>query len=108
MFRTVMAGVLKKLLFALAILLTLSTIMLFAWSRVGRLVSGTGTIRYMDFEGGFYAIIADGGGHYDPQNLPKEFGINGLRVDFLVVDLGGQNMFHMWGEAVLVVYVGKL
>jgi len=88
-------------------LLMLSTTMLFAWSRVGRLVSGTGAISHMDLEGGFYAIVADGGGHYDPVNLPKEFEINGLRVDFLVVELSWLG-FHMWGEVVLVVYIGKL
>jgi hypothetical protein len=104
MLRTITSGVLKKLVFAVVVLLMLSTTMLFAWSRIGRLVSGTGTMRQ---EGGFCSIVADDGTYYDPQNLSKEFKINGLRVDFLVVDLG-QSVFHMYGHVVLVLYIGKI
>jgi hypothetical protein len=109
MFRTVLSGVLKKFVFAVVVLLVLSTIMFFVWSRVGRLESGTGTIRYVGIEGGFYVIIADNGGQYDPDNLSKEFEIDGLRVDFLIVGLGYTNCFHMVGiESALVVYIEKL
>ncbi len=46
------------------------------------IVKGTGTIVYLNFEGGFYGIIADNGEHYDPINLPSEFKKDGLRVRF--------------------------
>ena len=45
-------------------------------------VSGTGTIHYKSFEGGFYAIDADNGNAYDPTTLAPEFSKDGLRVHF--------------------------
>lgn len=45
-------------------------------------VSGLATVRYQSFEGGFYSLEADGGGHYDPTNLAVEFRRDGMRVRF--------------------------
>lgn len=45
-------------------------------------VAGTGTIVYVDLEGGFYALDADNGRRYEPMNLPAEFRRDGLRVRF--------------------------
>lgn len=46
------------------------------------LVKGTGTIRWFEVEGGFYAIRGDDGTTYDPISLPAEFRQDGLRIYF--------------------------
>lgn len=72
------------------------------------IIEGTGTIKYLDFEGGFYGIIADNDKHYDPINLPKEFEVNGLRVYFkakIRKDLGS---YHLWGAVIELIYIKKL
>lgn len=45
----------------------------------------TGTIRYVDIEGGCYYIFADNGGEYRPVNLPREYRQHGLRVAFCAI-----------------------
>lgn len=46
--------------------------------------SGTGEIRYLDFECGFYGIVSDDGRCYDPVNLPSEFKNDGFQINFKV------------------------
>lgn len=65
------------------------------------MITGTGIIRYNDFEGGFYTIEAEDGKIYDVVGLPNEFKQDGLRVSFKVdaenaPDIG----FHMRGDIV--------
>ena len=65
----------------------------------------TGTMRYLDFEGGFYGIVADDSEHYDPINLPEEFETDGLRVRFdgkIRDDIFG---IHMWGRYIELEYI---
>lgn len=38
------------------------------------------TVRYMGFEGGFYALVGDDSVTYEPRNLAREFQRDGLRV----------------------------
>ncbi|MBN2572339.1 MAG: protease inhibitor I42 family protein [Ignavibacteriales bacterium] len=57
----------------------------------------TGTVRYVELEGGFYGIYADNGEHYDPINLPEEFKIDGLRIEFTFIKRDDLASFHMWG-----------
>lgn len=68
----------------------------------------TGTVRYLDFEGGFYGLVADNGEKYDPVNLPKEYKQDGLRVKFQVKEKKGMVGFHMWGKIVEVVEIERL
>lgn len=68
----------------------------------------TGTVRYLNFEGGFYGIVADNGEKYDPVNLPKEYKKDGLRVMFRVKEKKGMMGFHMWGRIVEVVKIERL
>jgi len=68
----------------------------------------TGTVRYLDFEGGFYGLVGDDGEKYDPVNLPKEYKKDGLRVKFQVTEKKGMVGFHMWGKIVEVVKIEKL
>jgi len=67
----------------------------------------SGTIRYLEFEGGFYGLVADDGAKYDPINLPAEFKKNGLRVKFIVHEKKGVMSFHMWGKIVEVVKIKR-
>lgn len=66
-----------------------------------------GTIRYMEFEGGFYGIVADSGERYDPVNLPAEYAKDGLRVRFQVKEKKGVGSIHMWGKIVEIVKIEK-
>jgi len=68
----------------------------------------TGTVKYMDFEGGFYGIIADDDNSYDPMNLPKGFKADGLRVIFIGIIKRGIYSFHMWGLAIEIIYIQLL
>jgi hypothetical protein len=69
------------------------------------IVSGTGKIVFLDFEGGFYGIITDSGAHYDPRNLPDKFKIDGLSIVFIAEVLHGVSSIHMWGEIVELIYI---
>jgi hypothetical protein len=40
----------------------------------------TGTVIYMDLEGGFYGIKGDDGNKYDPLNLSSEYQKDGIRI----------------------------
>jgi len=46
------------------------------------IISETGTVKYIDLEGGFFGIIGDSGKKYDPINLSEEFQRDNLRVSF--------------------------
>ena len=67
-----------------------------------RTVAANGTVTYIDLEGGFYGIVAEDGMNYRPTNLPAEYQIDGLRVQFsadLEEDVAG---FQMWGTPVKI------
>ena len=66
-----------------------------------RVVNDTGTVRYQSLEGGFYGIMGDAGGRYDPVNLPASAQVDGLRVRFVARTLGGVSV-HMWGTMVRI------
>ena len=64
-----------------------------------KVVHDTGVVQYLDLEGGFYAILGDGGGRYDPVNLPDWAQHDGLRVRFVARTVDGVSV-HMWGTRV--------
>jgi hypothetical protein len=68
---------------------------------------GTGTVRYISLEGGFYGIVGDDGKNYDPINMPQEFKIDGLRVQF-TANLTDYASYHMWGYVVKLISIEKL
>jgi len=72
------------------------------------IVKGTGTITYLDFEGGFYGIIADDGKRYDPVNLASTFEKNGLRVQFKARIKSNLVRHNMWGSIIELVYIDTL
>jgi len=72
-------------------------------------VTGTGTIDYIDLEGGFYAIVADSGEQYDPgTTLPEDFHQDGLRVRFEVTLRPGAITTRQWGTRVVVESVEEM
>jgi hypothetical protein len=75
--------------------------------RNGDIVSGTGTVRFFTFEGGFYAIRGDDDETYDPINLPDGFKDDGLRVRFrarLLLDIAS---IHQAGPVVDVLEIRR-
>ncbi len=70
--------------------------------RDGDVVTGTGTVRWFDLEGGFYAIRGDDGKTYDPMNLPPEFREDGVRVRFRAKIRSDMGSFRMVGPIVEV------
>ena len=71
-------------------------------------ISGTGTIRFLEFEGGFYGIVADNGRRYDPGTLQQKFRKDGLRVKFVVRERVGVMSIRMWGTPVELVSLEAL
>ena len=69
-------------------------------------IHGKGTVRYLDFEGGFYGIVGDDGKNYDPINMPQEFKVDGLRVRF-TANITDYMSFHMWGYVVRLVTIER-
>lgn len=70
-------------------------------------ISGTGTIKQVGVEGGFFGIVGDDGQNYDPQNLPEDFKVDGQKVRFQLRKSENQASFHMWGIIVEVVKIEK-
>lgn len=62
-------------------------------------VEGTGTIRFLEFEGGFYGIIADDSTRYDPGRLDTAFQEDGLRVRFELTPREDMMTTRQWGTA---------
>lgn len=71
-------------------------------------ISGTGMIKQVGVEGGFFGIVADDGQNYDPQNLPDDFRADNLKVRFQLKKSENQASFHMWGIVVDVVKIEKI
>ena len=63
-------------------------------------IQGTGTVIFLEIEGGFYGIRADSGEHYRPVDLPETFESNGMRIRFCAEPVQGLVGIHMWGVPV--------
>lgn len=72
------------------------------------LIYGTGTIIYLEIEGGFYGILSDDGEHYDPTNLPIEYQKDGLRISFIAKERSDLLSFHMWGKIIELISIHPL
>ena len=68
-------------------------------------IKGTGTVKYIDLEGGFYGIITDKGEKLNPLNLPDEYKIDGLRVKFKARILRNVTTTQMWGTPVEIIEI---
>ena len=73
------------------------------------MVRVNGTVRFMTFEGGFWAVRGDDNVTYDPLNgLPAAFQVEGLRVRLEArrrQDAGG---IHMAGPIVEIITIARI
>lgn len=70
-------------------------------------VEGTGTIRYVDLEGGFYGLVADDSARYDV-TLPLHLQHDGVRVRFRGRVLEDVMTTRMWGTPFELTAVERL
>lgn len=68
------------------------------------ITAGSGTVKFLSFEGGFYGIVDDNGTSYDPimGGLPQEYCIDGLHISYTLMEYAGILTYHMWGTPVEV------
>jgi len=71
-------------------------------------ITGTGTIRYQEIEGGFYGIVSDDGQRYYAGLLDKQFQQDGLRVKFVLRERTDVMSMVMWGRIVEVLSIESL
>jgi len=74
---------------------------------VGEEISATGTIEFIELEGGFFGIVTTEGDHYLPLNLPEEFRVDGLGVTFTARTAPDVNTIYMWGIPVSIKTMAK-
>jgi len=99
----------KIVALALLLIATMSAIAIgYELGKEENIVRGTGTIVWLNLEGGFWGIIGDDGEHYDPINLNSEFRCEDLRVHFEAKIRTDLVSFHMWGKIVEILQIQKL
>lgn len=72
------------------------------------IVTGTGTVQYIELEGGFYGIVTDDGDKLDPENLPEDLQEDGVRVRFRVTKKENMMTTRMWGTVVKIDDIERL
>ncbi len=92
----------------LKIIIAISLIFLIFNGCVKVSLEDTGTIKYINLEGGFYGIVGDSGQKLDPVNLKDEFKKDGLRVKFVYSLKKDKMSVHQWGETVEIISVRKI
>ncbi len=71
-------------------------------------ISGVGTIRYIELEGGFYGIVAEDSTRYNPSGLDEAFRTDGQRVRFRLQVREDVMTTQMWGRPVRVLEMERL
>ncbi len=74
----------------------------------GEVIEFTGTVSYVDLEGGFFAIVADDGKKYVPANLYEKFSQAGLRVKVKARIRKNVASIHMYGVPIDIVSIQDL
>lgn len=74
----------------------------------GDIVEGTGTIQYIELEGGFYGLVDEDGQRYDPTNLDDAFKEDGLQVRFRAQRRPGMASIRMWGMIVEILSIERI
>jgi len=98
----------KKISYVIILLLLITILWCGCTEEETVITDVTGTIRYLDLEGGFYGIISDDGDKYDPINLMDELEIDGLKVKFSAKILKDQASTHMWGTMIEITEIEKM
>ena len=70
-------------------------------------ISITGTVTYLDFEGGFYGIISENGNKYNPLNLPEEYQVDNLQVVLIAIPVKNTNSIFMWGSIIKIIEIQR-
>lgn len=92
----------------LKILLSVTIILVIFNGCIKVSLENTGTIKYVNLEGGFYGIVTDNGQKLDPINLKNEFKKDGMRVKFVYsVKKSGLNI-HQWGKIIEIISIRKI
>ena len=65
-------------------------------------IETTGTVTYVNLEGGFYGIVGEDGTRYDPVNLDERYKEDGLRIRFRAEKQEDVAGIRMWGEIVQI------
>ena len=60
-------------------------------------ISTTGTVTFIELEGGFFGIVTPSGEKYLPLNLLREFQVDGLIVSFTAREAKDTATISMWG-----------
>ncbi len=94
-----MSSVFKKVLIIISVLFIIS-FSEFSLCQIKEIVEVTGTIKYFDYEGGFYGIVADNGKNYDPMKLDKTYCKANLRVKVLGFARNDIVSTHNWGTMI--------
>ena len=68
----------------------------------------TGTVRWRELEGGFYAIDADDGRKFEPLNLSRDFRVDGLRVRVIAKPRPDMASIRMYGTLIEIVRISRL
>ncbi len=68
-------------------------------------VAETGTVTYVDLEGGFYGIVTDGGERYLPFGLDEKYRVDGMRITFAGEVLRETVTLQQWGTPVEIIAV---
>lgn len=72
------------------------------------IVSGVGTVQYVELEGGFYGLVANDSTRYQPQNLAETYRKDGLRVRFRAVTIDSVMTTQMWGQPIEILDILRL
>ena len=67
----------------------------------------SGTVKYIELEGGFYGIQTDEGEDYFPINLADEYKEDGLKIIFKMKSRTDIFTTVMWGKTVEIVEIAK-
>ena len=68
-------------------------------------VTSTGTITYVELEGGFYGLIASDGTRYLPLNLDDPFKVDGMNVTFEGIIREDVATIQQWGTPLEITYM---
>lgn len=72
------------------------------------MVSGNGTVVFVDLADGFYGIVADDGSHYIPDTLPDLLKADGIRIGFSGIVSPPEPNIRMWGSPLHVLRIALL
>lgn len=67
----------------------------------------TGTVLYVDLEGGFFGIVAEDGKQYEPVNLPDEFQLDGSPVEVKAIPKRDAVGIHQWGRIIVIEEIAR-